>query len=166
MAQAVKRLPAMQETWVWSLGWEDPLEKEIATHSSTLVWKIPWTEEPGKLQTMRSQRVGHDWATWLYGIWFGNIHKIKMHISLDPKIPLLEIYSTYIFPQIHSNISVEIYSVRFTASFFTIAESWKQPKRPQGVDYISGGVFISWNTVQMLKRTSFFVTIKDIEGYT
>ena len=56
----VKRLPAMQETWVRSLGWEGPLEKEMAPHSSTLPWKIPWTEEPGKLQSMGSQRVGHD----------------------------------------------------------------------------------------------------------
>jgi len=56
----VKRLPAMQETWVRSLGWEDPLEKEVVTHSSTLAWKIPWTEKPGGLQSMRSQRVGHD----------------------------------------------------------------------------------------------------------
>ena len=46
-----------------NLGWIDPLEKEMATHSSTLAWKIPWTEEPGKLQSMGSQRVGHDWAT-------------------------------------------------------------------------------------------------------
>ena len=61
MAQKVKRLlPAMQETWVRSLGWEDPLEKEIATHSSSLAWKIPWMEEPGRLQPMGSQRVGHD----------------------------------------------------------------------------------------------------------
>ena len=60
MAQRVKRLPAMQETWVPSLGREDPLEKEMATHSSTPVWKIPWTEEPGGLQSMGSQRVGHD----------------------------------------------------------------------------------------------------------
>ena len=60
MAQTVKRLPAMQETWVQSLGQEDPLEKEIATHSSILAWKIPWTEEPGRLQSMGSQRVGHD----------------------------------------------------------------------------------------------------------
>ena len=56
----VKRLPAVQETQVRSLGWEDPLEKEMATHSSTLAWKIPWTEEPGGLQSMGSQRVGHD----------------------------------------------------------------------------------------------------------
>ena len=56
----VKRLLAVQKTQVLSLGKEDPLEKEMATHSNTLVWKIPWTEEPGRLQSMGSQRVGHD----------------------------------------------------------------------------------------------------------
>ena len=56
----VKRLPAMQKTWVQSLGQEDPLEKEMATHSSTLAWKIPWMEERGRLQSMRLQSVGHD----------------------------------------------------------------------------------------------------------
>ena len=60
VAQTVKRLPAIWETQVRFLGWEDPLEEEMATHSSTLSWKIPWTEEPGGLQSMRSQRVGHD----------------------------------------------------------------------------------------------------------
>ena len=60
VAQRLKRLPAMQETWVRSLGWEDPLEKEMATHSSILAWRIPWTEEPGGLQSTGSQRVGHD----------------------------------------------------------------------------------------------------------
>ena len=60
MAQMVNCLPAMWETQVQSLGWEDPLEKEMATHSSTLAWKIPWTEEHGRLQSMGSQRVGHD----------------------------------------------------------------------------------------------------------
>ena len=60
MAQQVKRLPEMQETWVRSLGQEDPLEKEMTNHSSTLAWKIPWTEKPGRLQSMGSQRVGHD----------------------------------------------------------------------------------------------------------
>ena len=60
----VKNPPASSggtETWVQSLGWEDNLEKEMATHSSILAWKIPWTEEPGGLQSMGSQRVGHDW---------------------------------------------------------------------------------------------------------
>ena len=60
VAQMVKHLPAMQETWVQSLGQEDSLEKEMATHSSTLGWKIPWMEEPGRLQSMGSQRVGHN----------------------------------------------------------------------------------------------------------
>ena len=59
----VSRLPAMQETRVRSLGGEDPLEKEMATHSCILAWRIPWMEEPGGLQPMGSQRVGHDWAT-------------------------------------------------------------------------------------------------------
>ena len=63
VAQMIKRLPTMQETWVRSLGWEDLLEKEMATHSSTLAWRIPWMEEPGGLKSMGSQRVGHDWAT-------------------------------------------------------------------------------------------------------
>ena len=60
VAQMVKHLPTMPETWVQSLGQEDPLEKEMATHSSTLAWKIPWTEKPGRLQSMGSQRVAHD----------------------------------------------------------------------------------------------------------
>ena len=64
MAQTVKKLLVMQETWVWSLGWEDPLEKGMATHSSILAWRIPWTEEPGRIQFIGYQRVGHDWVTF------------------------------------------------------------------------------------------------------
>ena len=60
VAQMVKNLPAMQETWVQSLGPKDPLEEEMATHSSILAWRIPWIEEPSRLQSMGSQRVGHD----------------------------------------------------------------------------------------------------------
>ena len=60
MAQRLKRLPAMWETWVQSLGPEDPLEKEMATHSSILAWRTPWTEESGRLKSMGSQKVGHD----------------------------------------------------------------------------------------------------------
>ena len=74
MAQRVKRLPAMWETWVRSLGWEDPLEKEMATHSSTLAWKTVLMEEPGRLQSMESQRVRHKSATSL---------KLKIHIPND-----------------------------------------------------------------------------------
>ena len=63
LAQIVKNLPPMLETWVRSLGQEDPLEKGMVTHSSILASRIPWTEEPGGLQSMGLQRVGHDWAT-------------------------------------------------------------------------------------------------------
>ena len=72
LSQEVKNLPAVQETQVRFLSREDPLEKEMATHSSVLAWRIPWTEEPGRLQSMGSQRVGHNWATntftltWIY----------------------------------------------------------------------------------------------------
>ena len=62
VVQTVKRLPTLRETRAQSLGREDPLEKEMATHSSTLDWKIPWTEEPGRLQSMGSQRVGLDFT--------------------------------------------------------------------------------------------------------
>ena len=60
VAQTVKRLSTVRETWVRALGWEDPLEKEMAIHSTTIAWKIPWTEEPGRLQSMGSQRVRYD----------------------------------------------------------------------------------------------------------
>ena len=64
LSQMVKNPPAMWETWVWSLGWKDPLEKGTATHSSILAWRIPWTEEPGRLQSTGSQRVRHDWTAF------------------------------------------------------------------------------------------------------
>ena len=73
MAHMLKNLPAMWETQVWSLGQEDPLEKGMATHSSILAWRIPWTEEPGRLQTIGSQRVGHDWMTTLSLSFFQSI---------------------------------------------------------------------------------------------
>ena len=66
----VKNLYAMQETWVWFLGGEDPLEKGMTTHSSILAWRIPWTEEPGRLQSMGSKRVGPDWATNTQMHWY------------------------------------------------------------------------------------------------
>ena len=62
VAQMVKNLPAMWETWVLSLGWEDPLKKGKTTHSSILAWRVSWTEEPGRLLSMGSQRIRHDWA--------------------------------------------------------------------------------------------------------
>ena len=70
VAQMVKNLPAMQETLVWSLGWKDPLEKEMATHSSIFAWGIPWTEKTSGLQSMGSQRVEHDWVTNTFTFFF------------------------------------------------------------------------------------------------
>ena len=76
MAQMVENVSAMQETRVWSLGQADFLEKGMATHSSILAWKIPWTEEPGGLQSKESQRVGHDlfciWSSWISVDGLGN----------------------------------------------------------------------------------------------
>ena len=71
----LKHLPAMWETWVQSLGWVDSLEEEMATHSSILAWRIPWTEEPGGLQSMGSQRIRHDWATSL-SLSLGHFHYV------------------------------------------------------------------------------------------
>ena len=89
VAQMVKHLPAMRETQVRFLGQEDPLEKEMAIHSSILVWKIPWTEEPDRLQSMGSQRVGHDWATSLnlsniLCLHFGLLLHCQMFLPVKP----------------------------------------------------------------------------------
>ena len=84
VTQTVKHLPSMQETSVWSLGRENPLKKETATHSSTLAWKIPWMEEPGRLQSMGLQRVGHDWVTsfsLFYITRSNNLHKVKVKVA-------------------------------------------------------------------------------------
>ena len=79
VAQRVKNLPAMRETWLRSLGWEDLLEKGMATHSGILAWRIPWTEEPGGLQSMGSQRVGHDSATNTHS----HIHRMDCAVPLE-----------------------------------------------------------------------------------
>ena len=78
VAQRQKTLLPMQEMWVWSQSWEDPLEEEMATHSSILAWKISWTEGPGGLQSMGSQRVRHDWVTE---------HKVTSSIGANMSIP-------------------------------------------------------------------------------
>ena len=73
VAQLVKNLPAMQETWIPSLGPVDPLEKEMATHSSIPAWRIRWTGKPGRLQSMESQRVGHDWVTNTHSVFLTSV---------------------------------------------------------------------------------------------
>ena len=83
VAQMIKHPPAIQKTWVQSLGGENPLEKEMATHSSILAWRISWTEEPGGLQSMGSKRVGHDWATNTH---FNLIYKLERIYSFIPQV--------------------------------------------------------------------------------
>ena len=73
----VKHLSAMQETWVQSLGWEDPLEKEMATHSSTLAWKIPWMEKPGRLQSMESIKVAQSCTTFSDSTFTFHFHTLE-----------------------------------------------------------------------------------------
>ena len=87
LAQTVKRLPTVRETQIQSLGWEDLLEKSMATHCSTLVWKIPWMEEPVRLQSMGLQKVGHSWAT-------------SLSLSLYTLCPFTPKYFSMYFPKI------------------------------------------------------------------
>ena len=95
----IKSLP-MQETWVWFLGLEDSLEKEMATHSSILVWEIPWTEEPSRLQSMGSQRGGHDWATNTFTFFI--FKDVVMVLDVQQSEPFvcthMSIFSQKIFP--------------------------------------------------------------------
>ena len=84
VAQMVKNLPAMQETQVRSLGWEDPLEKGMATHFNILAWRILWTEESGGLQSLGSQRVRHDWETNAFKIY--KYSNIVCHTKFSPKV--------------------------------------------------------------------------------
>ena len=100
VTQMVKHLPTMQETWVRSLGWEDPLEKEMVTHSGMLSWKIPWTKEPGRLQSMGSQRVGHDQATntycWSYVFLVNLIPRNYMYVNIMYVLTLKLLFSNWL----------------------------------------------------------------------
>ena len=103
VAQTVKHLPAMQETQLQSLGQKDPLEKEMATHSSILAWRIPWTKKPGRLQSMGLQRVGHNWVTlvslfisvgrpWLLGDGSGPSRRVR-RFEIEQETPPKEVFS-------------------------------------------------------------------------
>ena len=87
----------MQETWVWYLGCEDPLKKGMTTHSSILAWRIPWTEEPGRLQPMGLQRVGHDWVTFIFTLWQFDIDIHYERMSLFKLINTSIISHSYSF---------------------------------------------------------------------
>ena len=94
----VKNLPAMLETWVWSLGQEDPLEKGKTIYSSILAWRIPWTEEPGRLQSMDSQRVRHNWLTLV--MLFLHIHVLFQKNLKNLRVN--QLYSNKIFFKLHT----------------------------------------------------------------
>ena len=99
LAQTVKNTPALQETWVPSLGWEDALEKGKATHSSVLAWRIPWAEEPGRLQSMGSQRVGHDWATNIFtSVYFFIFFSIPTYPRILDTVPYALQWDRAVYP--------------------------------------------------------------------
>ena len=99
VAQSVKNLPAMWETWVGSLGREDPLGKEMATHSSILAWKISWTQEPGGLQSMGLERVGQDWVTNTYIVYsdFFSFFLLIIFFALKATIFSKRVLFNYLF---------------------------------------------------------------------
>ena len=99
VSHTVKRLPTMRETQVQFLGREDPLEKEMATHYSILAWKIPWTEDPGRLQSMGSQRVRHDWVTSLHFTLWSN-YSTRMYL---PKRKERK-ESLYLYKDLYTNV--------------------------------------------------------------
>ena len=134
----VKNLPVMKETWVWSLCGEDPLEWEMATHSSALAWRIPWTEEPGRLQSLGSQRVGHAWVTNTHTQNAGHLltSSCCTYLSADPDSLLL------CFHRVSSDCSLIVstcisasYTVKpglFLYHMFNLG-NWSQTPRHQSV---------------------------------
>jgi len=108
----LKIIETLQETQVQSLGWEDLLEKEMATHSSTLTWKIPWTENPGRLQSTGSQRVGHDWLTWLTHSFF---YMFLSYCWLD-----------YLKPAAQERLNPQQQSSRLMSMEPQASKNWKQ----------------------------------------
>ena len=136
VAQMVRSVPAVQETWVWSLGQEDPLEKEMATHCNILAWKIPWTEEPGRLQSTGSRRVRRDWAQ----------HSTRYRSSLLFICKLnLESHFYTVFPvfRISLPLGLSLFlillyfmfdwnSVSLPGSWFSVLPSWLKYKSKKG----------------------------------
>ena len=126
VAQRLKCLPAMWETWVRSLGWEDPLEKEMAIHSSILAWRIPWTEEPGGLQSTGSKRVGHDWEISL-SLSFMTYLLSNPKVNFSPSIlhQLSALFEEVNYHLIHKNtmLSHLFFLLPYFCSFALISEN-------------------------------------------
>ena len=148
MAQMVKNLPATQETWVWSLGQEDPLENEMAPHSSILAWRIPWTEKPSRLQSMGSQRVGHDWATSLS---LNGLREIKGLLKVTQRVSgragfWAQFDLTFLFGAVKgcwpegSEIQTHCQASFFSTRTFPLTQTLSTPSRqfPSGFSELSG----------------------------
>ena len=115
---AVKKLPAMQETRVGSLGWEYPLEKEMDTHSSILIWRIPWTEDLGMLPSMVFQRVGHDWVTNTFFF-----HKYNHLVGISHKVSQFSLYISEKMHKAQDVLSCSVVSKTFFCSVWFVASS-------------------------------------------
>ena len=127
----VKNLPAMQEMQVWSLGQEDLLEEEMGTHSSTLAWRIPWTKEPGRLQSMESQIVGHDWSDSTHTVsniiscfqffkgYFSNLNLLEKWCFFPP---MFLVCTSLISSPIMSSNPIQNKSIRLKQYFCSSAE--------------------------------------------
>ena len=115
VAQRVKNLPAVQETQVWSLGWEDPLEEGMATHSSILAWRIPWAEEPGELQSIGLQRVRHNWVTFTFTFHFFTLGADSLYLLLaEATTSCLDILPSLSPPKVEHYIPVSTLFQGFT----------------------------------------------------
>ena len=157
----VKNLPATQETWVRSLGQEDPLVKGMASHSSILGWRIPWTEEPGRLQSVGSHRVGRDWATntKTMEIIVEVPQKMKNQLAYDPVTPLLGLYTK----EIKTGCQRAICTLMFMSALIVIAKI-RKPKCQQInalniyiYMYVCVCVCVKWNIFSMRKKESCHV---------
>ena len=128
MAQTLKNLPAMQEIWVRSLGWEDPLEKGMATHSSICAWRIPWTEEPGGLQSTGFHRAGHEWSNlaWMHTTLIVNHLDLLLWRYFEHFIPRVtgENPLIKIFLYIHSYFQSELLFFTFLFLFVSLTTLW------------------------------------------
>ena len=118
VVQTVKNLPTMQETRVQLLGQEDPLGKGMETHSSILAWKSPWTEEPGGLQSVGSQRVGHDWVTNTFMRYWSEWQRGKRKTILRHHLPLPK------WSEMKKNLKWSLANIKFRKSRFFLLESW------------------------------------------
>ena len=161
VVQLVKNLAAMQETWVQSLGPENLLEKEMATHSRIVAWKVPWTEEPGRVGY---NPWGHESQTGLSD--YTTTTTLKIELSYDPAVPLLSIYSKEVKIGYWSNM----YTTMVIAALFTVAKIWKQSKCPSVDEWIKMWPHTNTHTIQWYsalrgnKILLFAATWIDLEG--